>query len=94
MSGLLIARSADNPAAVGPYEYTTIRWDGKDNTHLIRPGGSTENIAEELRRVKKPDRVDERAFYLNLAMNGLVKEGYEFAGMTDDMVIMKRAVSH
>jgi len=29
---------------------------------------------------------------MNLAMNGLVKDGYEFAGMTDDIVIMKRPI--
>ena len=40
--------------------------------------------------MQRPRDVDERAFYLNVAMNGLVKEGYEFAGMTDDIVIMKR----
>jgi hypothetical protein len=60
---------------------------------LIRPGGKTEIIGEQLRSIERPDRVDERAFYLNLAMNGLVKEGYEFAGMTDDLVIMKRPVA-
>jgi hypothetical protein len=90
--GLLVARSAEQPA-VGPYEYATIRWAGRDNTHLIRPGGKTEIIGEQLRRVERPDKVDERALYMNLAMNGLVKEGYEFAGMTDDMVIMKRPVT-
>jgi hypothetical protein len=89
--GLLIAQSqsAEQPP-VGAYEYATIRWAGRDNTHLIRPGGKTEIIGEQLRLVERPDKVDERAFYLNLAMAGLVKEGYEFAGITDDMVIMKR----
>ena len=24
----------------GPSEYVTIRWDGRDNTHIIRPGGA------------------------------------------------------
>lgn len=90
--GLLIAHSAEQPP-IGQYEYATIRWAGRDNTHLIRPGGNAEIIGEQLRRVERPDKVDERAFYLNLAMNGLVKEGFEFAGMTDDIVIMKRHAS-
>ena len=25
-------------------EYATIRWDGKDNTHVVRPGGQVEFI--------------------------------------------------
>ena len=41
----------------------------------------------------KPDRTDNRSFYLNCAMNGLVKDGYEFAGISNDDVIMKRNLS-
>jgi hypothetical protein len=29
---------------------------------------------------------------MNIAMNALAKEGYEFAGMSSDDIIMKRAV--
>jgi hypothetical protein len=43
--------------------------------------------------VKKPGRADERAFYMNLVMNGLTKEGYEFADMTNDEIVMKRVVT-
>jgi hypothetical protein len=75
---------------VGAYEYVTIRWAGKDNTHIIRPGGQVEFIGMELRKMPKPDRTDDRAFYMNLAMNGLTKEGYEFAGMSSDEIVMKR----
>ena len=42
----------------------------------------------------KPDRVDNRSFYLNCAMNGLTKEGYEFAGISNDDIVMKRAIAH
>jgi len=75
------------------YEYATIRWDGRDNTHIVRPGGQVENASVELRKAKKPDRADDRAFYMNLVMNGLTKEGYEFAGMSSDEIVMKRAVT-
>jgi hypothetical protein len=78
------------PKTVGGYEYVTIRWAGKDNTHVIRPGGQVEFIGMELRKLPKPDRADDRAYYMNLAMNGLTKEGYEFAGMTSDEIVMKR----
>jgi hypothetical protein len=44
-------------------------------------------------QIQKPNRVDDRAFYMNIAMNGLAKEGYEFAGMRADDIIMKRAVN-
>jgi predicted RNA binding protein YcfA (HicA-like mRNA interferase family) len=79
---------------VGPvYEYVTIRWAGKDNTHIVRPGGQVEFIGVELRKLTRPDRADERSFYMNTAMNGLSKNGYEFAGMTSDDVVMKRAIA-
>ena len=41
----------------------------------------------------KPGRTDDRAFYMNLVMNGLTKEGYEFAGMSSDEIVMKRPVA-
>ncbi len=73
-------------------EYLTIRWDGRDNTHIIRPGAKVEHLGSELRKVTRPDKTDERSFYMNIVMNGLTKDGWEFAGMTPDEIIMKRAV--
>lgn len=78
------------PRVAPGYEYVTIRWAGRDNTHIIRPGGQVEFIGSELRKMPMPDRTDDRAFYMNLAMNGLTKEGYEFAGMTSDEIVMRR----
>ncbi len=72
------------------FEYATLRWAGRDNTHLIRPDGSTEMLGNQLKSARKPDRVDDRSFYMNLAMNALAKEGYELASMTSDDYIMKR----
>jgi len=72
------------------YEYVTIRWAGRDNTHVIRPGGHVEFIGPELRKATRPDRADERSFYLNLTMNGLTKDGFEFAGISSDDIVMKR----
>jgi len=86
--------AADPQAALaGRWEYVTIRWAGVDNTHIIRPGGRVEFISAELRKMPKPDRADNRSFYLNCAMNGLTKEGYEFAGISNDDIIMKKFVS-
>jgi hypothetical protein len=84
---LIAADDASN--AVTRYEYATIRWAGKENTHIVRRG-EVEFIGHELRKVQKPDRTDDRSFYMNLAMNGLAKDGYEFVGMTNDDIVMKR----
>jgi hypothetical protein len=83
---------AAEPKSSSGYEYVTIRWAGVENTHIIRPGGKVEFIGSELRKFPKPDRADNRSFYLNAAMNGLTKEGYEFAGISNDDIIMKRAI--
>jgi hypothetical protein len=77
---------------ISKIEYATIRWAGRENTHVIRPGGHVEFVGTELRKVVKPDRTDERAFYMNVVMNGLTKDGFEFAGMTPDEIVMKRTV--
>lgn len=81
------------PKSSSGYEYVTIRWAGVDNTHIIRPGGKVEFVGTELKKLSKPDRADNRSFYLNAAMNGLTKEGYEFAGISNDDIIMKRSLS-
>jgi hypothetical protein len=90
---LVAAQSGEPKPGGGAYEYATIRWAGRDNTHVVRPGGQVEVLGAELRKVLKPDRADDRAFYMNLAMNGLAKEGYEFAGMDSDDIIMRRAIN-
>jgi hypothetical protein len=40
----------------------------------------------------RPDRTDDRSFYMNISMNALSKEGFEFSGMTSDEIVMKRQV--
>ena len=74
------------------YEYATIRWSGRENTHVIRPNGNVEFLGAQLDKVAKPNRADDRAFYMNIVMNGLAKEGYEFAGLSNDDIIMRRLV--
>jgi len=89
--GFALSQSrAGAEAPSGVVEYVSIRWDGRDNTHIIRPGGRVEFIGSELRKLPRPDRVNERSFYLNAAMNGLAKEGFEFQGMTPDEIVMRR----
>jgi hypothetical protein len=93
-SALFVSRlfSAE-PKSSSACEYVTLRWAGVDNTHIIRPGGHVEFVGAELKKLSKPDRADNRSFYLNAAMNGLTKEGYEFAGISNDDIIMKRQVN-
>ena len=86
------AKAADT-SGFQTYEYATIRWGGKENTHLVRPSGKMEMLGPLLTKVQRPDRVDDRSFYMNIAMNAVAKEGYEFAGMTPDEIVMKRPVS-
>jgi hypothetical protein len=87
---MLSRSSAQGHSTAAVWEYTTIRWAGKENTHLIRPGGQVEFIGTELRKLQRPERCDERSFYMNAAVNGLAKEGWELAGMTPDDILMKR----
>jgi hypothetical protein len=83
---------ADSTAPTpGNFEYVTIRWGGRDNTHVIRPNGEVEFVGGQLKNFKKPDRADDRSFYMNIVMNGLAREGWELAAMTPDDYVMKRA---
>ena len=86
------ALAAESISGGKNHDYVTIRWAGRDNTHLIRPGGEVEFIGAQLRSVKKPDRTDDRAFYMNVAINGLAQEGYDVVTATHDEVILRRPV--
>lgn len=92
---LLTLRNA--AASEGPtlqtFEYATIQWGGREFTHLIRPTGQIEMLAPLFKQVQRQERVNERALFLTIAMNALAKEGYELAGVTDDKIVMKRAVA-
>ncbi len=85
-------KAAESPG-YQTFEYATIRWGGRENTHLIRSSGKVEMLGPLLNKVQRPDRTDERSFYMNIAMNAVAKEGYEFVGMTQDEIVMKRALA-
>src|SRR5688572_12630647 len=85
--------SADEGSAER-FEYVTLRWGGRDNTHVIRPSGSVEFLGSQLNKIKRPDRADDRSFYMNIALNALAKEGYELAAITSDDYVMKRRVKN
>ncbi len=83
-------QAADVAAPPDRLEYLTLRWAGRENTHLIRPNGEVEIIGKQFMTSKKPERADERSFYMNVAMNALAKNGWELAAMTPDDYIFKR----
>ena len=89
----LFKSRAAEPSTFQVVEFATIRWAGRDNTHLIRPNGKVDMLGPLLTKIQRPDRVDDRAFYMNVAMNAVAKEGYEVAGMTPDEIVMKRPVA-
>lgn len=74
------------------YEFVTIRWAGRDNTHLIRSNGKVEMLGPLLNQMARPDRTDDRAFYMTIAMNAVAKEGFDVAAMTQDEIVMRRAI--
>jgi hypothetical protein len=85
---------AAEPDAGEAFEYATLRWAGRENTHVIRPSGNVEFIGTQLTKIKKPDRADDRSFYMNVALNALAREGYQLVAMTpDDYVLRRRALS-
>src|SRR6516164_6893204 len=73
-------------------EFCTIRWQGIVNSKVIRPNGKIDSLKNLFERAPRPEGVDVRAYYLNVAMNALAKEGYDFAGMTVDEIVMKRKI--
>jgi hypothetical protein len=92
--GVLLARglNAADVSVADRFEYVTLRWAGRDNTHIIRPSGNVEFLGPQFVKIKRPERADDRSFYMNIAMNALAKEGYELVAMTSDDYVMKRRV--
>jgi hypothetical protein len=94
MSALLLFDPARVHSAVEPitdqFEYVTLRWGGKENTHVIRPSGNVEFLWSQFSKLKRPERADDRSFYMNTALNALAREGYELVSITSDDYILKR----
>ena len=84
---------AVDPIVSDRVEYLTLRWAGRDSTHLIRPTGEVEFIGKQLVNTKKPERADERSFYMNIALNALARDGYELTAMTSDDYLLKRRIA-
>src|SRR5271157_5576141 len=90
MAMQLIKLRADEPSTFQTVEFATIRWDGRNNTYLIRPNGKVDRFKQVFAKAPRPDGIDERTYYMTIAMNALAKEGFDFAGMTQEQFVMKR----
>ncbi|MHB8523203.1 MAG: hypothetical protein ACYDH9_20960 [Limisphaerales bacterium] len=84
--------NAAEPASFQFVEFATIRWDGRDNSYLIRSSGKVEKLRPLFERYPRLEGIDERVYYMNIAMNAVAKEGYDFAGMTQEQIVMRRPV--
>lgn len=81
-------------SSITAYEYATIRWDGRENTALIRPNGKIEPLRPVFQKFKIPEHVDERAFYMTIAINAAAKEGFELVATGNaDEWILRRTVN-
>jgi hypothetical protein len=90
---VLFKSRATEPTTFQVVEFATIRWQGRENTHVIRPNGKVEKLRALFERVPRPDGIDDRSYYMSIAINAVAKEGYELAGMTPDEFVMKRPVA-
>ena len=63
------------------------------STQLIRPNGRAEKLRPILERSPRPDGIDERAYYMSIAMNAVAREGFDVAAMTPDEIVMRRPVA-
>jgi hypothetical protein len=90
----LIKLRADEPSTFQTVEFATIRWDGRENTYLIRRNGKVEKFKQVFEKAPpRPDGIDERTYYMTIAVNAVAKEGYDLVGMTQEQFVMKRLVT-
>jgi hypothetical protein len=88
---LLFARlRADEKSGFQTVQFITLRWQGRDNSKVIRPNGKAEALRPLFEKFPRPDGLDERAYYLNIAINAFAVEGYDVAAMNNDEIIMRR----
>jgi hypothetical protein len=93
MAALTATRAAVEPVPAASFQYAIVQCaNNPREPYVIRPDGKVEQFGGRLAREKAPEKTDERSYFMNLVMNVLGREGYEFAGMTAEYgIVMKRA---
>jgi hypothetical protein len=82
-------------SAPGSMEYASVLWAGsRENMRVVLPDGKADLWGARLGRTTLPEGTEPRLYFLNYVMNALAKEGWEFAGVTDDQIVMKRGARH
>lgn len=83
------AKPAESPNLV-QWEYGCFRFAG-DQTTIIWPDGSTQRVIPFGGR-RRPDKADERMWYITAAINIMAAKGFEIVWLDEDDVIMRRRV--
>lgn len=92
-TSFLAQSRATEEQSIQTVEFATIRWDGRENSFVVRPNAKVEKLRPLFERFPRPDGIDERIYYMTVAINAVAKEGFEFAGTLNEHVIMKRPVT-
>ncbi|WCJ60006.1 hypothetical protein NXS98_02440 [Fontisphaera persica] len=92
----LAIRAAETPAKP-PASQDAVRWEyayfrfAGDQTTIVWPDGTTQRVIPFGGR-RRPEKADERMWYITGGINILAAKGFEIAWMDEDDVIMRRRV--
>jgi len=97
LAALTVSRAAVEPVPAA-FQYATIECGVSAaagggvtiKVHVVRPDGKVEFYDDRLPPGKVPEGCTQHAYFVNTVMNLLAREGYELAGMTDELIVMKR----
>lgn len=89
-AALIVRLRAEDRPQFQSVQFITLRWQGRENSKVIRQNGKVEPLRVLFERFPRPDGLDERAYYMNIAMNAFATEGYDLAAMSNDEVVMRR----
>jgi hypothetical protein len=78
-----------SPALRQEYSFATVHLGGKTNSYVIRPDNTIKRLDEFFATNTPPVGIDERTFYLHVAINFFAKYGYDVAAMTSESVIIR-----
>ena len=84
-SYILKSRAAE-PSTFQISEFATIRWAGRDNTHLILPSGKVEKLKQLFERFPRPEgRIMNGPTYMSIAITLSPNRGLNLLGESLEM---------